>query len=421
MKLLLNRMAGALAVAAGTALLVLSAAGPAWAHDEGRGDGRRGGANEPSPLVIGHRGASGYLPEHTLESYALAIELGADYVEPDLVATKDGHLIARHEPNLIATTNVSALPQFAARKRTVMVDGVPDTGFFASDFTLAEIKQLRAVQAFGDRDQDFNGKFTIPTLEEVIALVKRKSEEKGRRIGIYPETKHPTYHQGIGLALEDRLLAVLSRAGWNHRHAPVFIQSFETANLRYLRSRTSVRLVQLVDADDLNPDGSLAFNKPYDKPYDWVVSGRPGLFKDLLTPAGLAEVRTYADGVGPWKYYLIPSACTLVNGACSDVNGDGAVNEADRKLLPATDIIANAHKLGLVVHPYTFRNEQRRLATDYAGNPVNEYLAFFEAGVDGLFSDFADTAVAARVMWKLKRDADYSRCLVSGRKCDRDD
>jgi glycerophosphoryl diester phosphodiesterase len=417
MRLLRNRTARMLAAAAAT-LLALSA-GAARAHgDDGRGFGHRA---EPGPLVIGHRGASGYLPEHTLESYALAIELGADYVEPDLVATKDGHLIARHEPNLIATTNVSALPQFAARKRTVMVDGVPDTGFFASDFTLAEIRQLRAVQAFGDREQGLNGQFGIPTLEEVIALVKRKSEEKGRRIGIYPETKHPTYHQGIGLALEDRLLAVLQKAGWNHRHAPVFIQSFETANLRYLRSRTSVRLVQLVDANDLNPDGSLDFTKPYDKPYDWVVSGRAGLFKDLLTPAGLAEVRTYADGVGPWKYYLIPSACTLVNGACSDVNGDGAVNEADRKLLPATDVIANAHKLGLVVHPYTFRNEQRRLATDHAGNPVNEYLRFFEAGVDGVFSDFADTAVAARVTWKLKQDPSYARCLVSGRRCDRDD
>lgn len=414
MRLLLNRAARTLAVALSLALAGVAA----QAHDNDRESGRRG---EPSPLVIGHRGASGYLPEHTLESYALAIELGADYVEPDLVATKDGQLIARHEPNLIATTNVSALPQFAARKRTVMVDGVPDAGFFASDFTLAEIKQLRAVQAFGDREQGLNGQFSIPTLEEVIALVKRKSEEKGRRIGIYPETKHPTYHQGIGLALEDRLLAVLQKAGWNHRNAPVFIQSFETANLRYLRSRTSVRLVQLVDANDLNPDGSLDFTKPYDKPYDWVVSGRTGLFRDLLTPAGLAEVRTYADGIGPWKYYLIPSACTLVNGACSDVNGDGAINEADRKLLPATDVIANAHKLGLVVHPYTFRNESKRLATDYAGNPVNEYLTFFEAGVDGVFSDFADTAVAARVTWKLKSDPGYARCLKAERNCARND
>ena len=187
-----------------------------------------------APLVIGHRGGgSGYLPEHTLEAYALGIELGADYVEPDLVATKDGHLIARHEPNLIDTTNIKDLPQFAARKRTVMVDGVPVTGFFASDFTLAEIKQLRAVQPLAERGRAFDGKFQIPAFEEVIDFVKSKSVEKGRRIGIYPETKHPTYHQSIGLPLEDRLLDTLRRAGWNRRGAPVFIQSFETANLRY--------------------------------------------------------------------------------------------------------------------------------------------------------------------------------------------
>ena len=377
-------------------------------------------ADFKSPLVIGHRGGgSGYLPEHTLEAYALGIELGADYVEPDLVATKDGHLIARHEPNLIATTNVASLPQFAARKRTVVLDGIPTVGFWASDFTLAEIKQLGALQPMADRDQAFNGKFKIPTFAEIIEFVKDKSREKGRRIGVYPETKHPTYHQSIGLPLEDRLLAVLTRAGWNHRHAPVFIQSFETANLRYLRTRTELPLIQLVDADDVNPDGTLAFNKPYDKPYDWVVSGRPGLFSDLLTPAGLAEVKTYANGIGPWKFYLISSTCKLVNGACVDINGDGKVDNADRTLLPPTDIVANAHKAGLLVHPYTFRNEPKQLASNYAANPVNEFLAFYELGVDGLFTDFADTAAAARVMYLLKKDPNYARCLVDDR-CGRD-
>jgi glycerophosphoryl diester phosphodiesterase len=370
----------------------------------------RSPAPNPVPLIIGHRGgATGYLPEHTLVNYALGIELGADFVEPDLVATKDGYLIARHEPNLIATTNVKDLPQFAGRKRTAVIDGASEVGFFASDFTLAEIKQLRAVQQLGDRDQRFNGLYEIPTLDETIAFVKRKSREKGRTIGIYPETKHPTYHQSIGLALEDRLLDALKRAGWTKRSSPVFIQSFETANLRYLRTKTKVRLVQLVDADDVNPDGSLAFNAPYDKPYDWVVSGRAGLFKDLLTPAGLAEVATYADGIGPWKYYLQSSTST---GA--DINGDGLVNEADRKLLPPTDIVANAHQLGLLVHPYTFRNEQKRLQSDYKGNPVNEYLNFYKLGVDGLFSDFADTAFVARAMYLLDRDHSYADCLVGG-------
>ena len=367
------------------------------------------------PLVIGHRGAPGYLPDHTLESYALAIALGADYVEPDLVATKDGVLIARHEPNLIATTNVKDLPQFAGRKRRMVVDGVEEEGFFASDFTLAEIKQLRAVQPLAERDGAFNGRFQIPTLEEVIDLVQRKSREAGRRIGLYPETKHPTYHQRLGLALEDRLLRVLQRHGLNHRSAPVFIQSFEQANLKYLRQRTSVRLVQLVDADGVAPDGAIVLAPPYDKPYDWTVSGRAGTYKALLTPQGLAEVRTYADGIGPWKPYLISSACIkVVNNACADANGDGAVDERDRKLLPPSKVVADAHAQGLLVHPYTFRNEPRRLAGSFNGNPLNEYLAFYELGVDGLFSDFPDTAHTARAVHLLKGDPDYARCLVGG-------
>ena len=392
------------------ALIGMALAGAACAHDHAVPAFK-------APLVIGHRGGgSGYLPEHTLEAYALGIELGADFVEPDLVATRDGHLIARHEPNLIATTNVKSLPQFAARQRTVMIDGVPENGFFASDFTLAEIRQLRAVQPLPERGTAFDGKFQIPTLDEIIDFVKRKSTDKGRRIGIYPETKHPSYHQSIGLALEDRLLAVLTRAGWNRRGAPVFIQSFETANLRYLRSRTPLPLIQLVDADDIRPDGSLSLVKPFDKPYDWVLSGRPGLFSDLLTPAGLAEVRSYADGIGPWKPYIRSSACIKVQaGACMDANGDGKVNDADRALLPPTDLVARAHAAGLLVHPYTFRSEQRRLAADYAGNPAAEYLMFYELGVDGVFSDFADDAVAARVQFLLKTDPDYGRCLVYDR------
>jgi glycerophosphoryl diester phosphodiesterase len=375
------------------------------------------GLTTKGPLVIGHRGGgSGYLPDHTLEAYALGIELGADYVELDLVATMDGHLIVRHEPNLIDTTNVGTLPQFASRKRTVELDGAPVTGFFASDFTLAEIKQLRAVQPLPERGQGFDGSYQIPTLEERIQFVKRKSAEKGRLIGIYPETKHPTYHRSIGLPLEDRLLHTLRRAGWNRRGAPVFIQSFETASLRYLRTRTDLPLIQLVDADDVQPDGDVALNKPYDKPYDWVVSGHSGLFSDLLTPAGLAEVRTYADGIGPWKPYIRSSKCIKVVGAaCADVNGDGKVDETDRVLLPATDLVQRAHTLGLLVHPFTFRSEQRRLVSDYAGNPSNEYLMFYELGVDGVFTDFADDAVAARVLFLLKTDPSYARCLVNSR------
>ena len=373
-------------------------------------DRGRDGDEARRPLVIGHRGAHGYLPAHTLEGYSLAIELGADFIEPDLVATKDGHLIARHEPNIINTTDVAKHPEFASRKRTAVIDGAAEVGFFASDFTLREIKQLRAVQDFGDeRPHQFDGKFEIPTLEEIIALAKRKSEEKGRTIGIYPETKHPTYHKNLKLPLERRLIHALAEAGWNHRDAPVFIQSFEQSSLQEMRKMTTVRQIQLVDADDVNADGSLAFNAPFDRPYDWTASGDPRLlartFGFFATDEGLREIKTYADGIGPWKRYIVSSVPAGLPGP----------GEASRKLLPATNLIERAHKIGLLVHTWTFRNEQRRLVSDYAGNPVNEYLQFFRLGIDGVFSDFADTAVAARVLFELERNPDGGRCLTGDR------
>src|SRR5262245_27480981 len=325
------------------------------------GDRDRDDINFRKPLVIGHRGAHGYLPAHTLEGYALAIEMGADFIEPDLVSTRDGHLIASHEPNLIATTAGASRKEFATRRRTAVIDGVTETGFFASDFTLAEIKRLRRVQDFADRPQQFNGKFEVPTLEEVIALVKRKSEEKGRTIGIYPETKHPTYHKSIGLPLEPRLVQALAQAGWNRRDAPVFIQSFEQSNLMELRTLTSIRLIQLVDANDVNPDGSLDFTAPFDRPYDWTASGNPRLLKRtfgfFVTDAGLREIKTYADGIGPWKRYIVSSTAAGLPGP----------GEASRKLLPAGDLIERAHGAGLLVHTWTFRNEQQRLVSDYQG------------------------------------------------------
>jgi glycerophosphoryl diester phosphodiesterase len=370
---------------------------------------QRGGSKEPTPLVIGHRGAPGYLPDHTLQGYKLAIKLGADYVEPDLVATKDGHLIARHEPNIIATTDVLQHPEFADRRRTAVIDGVEQDGFFTSDFTLAEIKTLRAIQPFPERPQQFNGKFEIPTLEEIIALVKRESRKRHRRIGIYPETKHPTYHRNLGLPLEGRLVAALRRAGWNRRSAPVFIQSFEQSNLKRLNRMTPVRLIQLVDAFDVDPEGNLVYAPPSDRPYDWTVSGDPRLlartYGFFATDEGLQEVSTYADGIGPWKRYIVSSRAIALNpdGTPADANGDGAVNEADREALPPTDLIERAHRHGLLVHTWTFRNEQSRLLSDYGGNPVNEYLQFYDLGIDGVFSDFADTAFAARELFRLER------------------
>jgi glycerophosphoryl diester phosphodiesterase len=367
-----------------------------------------GGARDESPLVIGHRGAAGYLPDHTLEGYELAIKLGADYIEPDLVATKDGHLIARHEPNITTTTDVGSHPEFADRETTKVVDGVAETGFFASDFTLKEIKTLRAIQPLAERPQQFNGQFEIPTLSEVIDLAKRWSKKLDRQIGVYPETKHPTYHAGLGLPLEQRLVKVLRREGWNERRSPVFIQSFEQSNLKLLNNLTPVRLVQLVDANDVAPDGTITYAPPFDRPYDWTVSGNPVLqsrtFGFFTTDAGLEEISEYADGIGPWKPYIVSSRAIALNpdGTVADANGDGLVDERDRTLLPPTDLVERAHDHGLLIHTWTFRNEQRRLASDFGGNPVNEYLLFYRLGVDGLFADFPDTAFTSRELFRLE-------------------
>jgi glycerophosphoryl diester phosphodiesterase len=201
----------------------------------------------------------------------------------------------------------------------------------------------------------------------------------------------------------------LAAAGWNRRDAPVFLQSFEPGSLKELRKLSPVRSIQLVDADDVNPDGSLAFNAPFDRPFDWTASGNPQLlartFGFLVTDEGMAEVKTYADGIGPWKRYIVSSVPAGLPGP----------GEASRKLLPATNLIERAHKIGLLVHAWTFRNEQRRLVSDYAGNPVNEYLQFFRLGIDGVFSDFADTAVAARVLFELERNPEGGRCLTGDR------
>ena len=347
-----------------------------------------------APLVIAHRGASGYMPDHTLEGYAKAIELGADFIEPDLVATKDGVLIARHEPNLKDTTDVAKRPEFASRKRKIMVDGNEEEGWFASDFTLAEIKTLRAIQPRGDRSKAFDGQFQVPTFEEVLALREAKSKELGRQIGVYPETKHPTYHQKLGLALEQPLVALLKQYKLNRKDAPVFIQSFEAANLKQLRKLTANKLVYLLDANDVRPDGSIDANVPYDH----VVAGDKRTYADMLTPAGLKEIKSFADGIGPWKPYLISWQAMVdpKTGKAADVDGDKVVDQRDMTLIEPSDVVKNAHKLGLVVHPYTFRNEAKHLAANFQDSPLEEYRAYFELGVDGVFTDYTDTALAAR-------------------------
>ena len=354
------------------------------------------------PLVIAHRGASGALPEETLEAYARAIDFGADVVEPDLVSTKDGILIARHDPNLDYSTDVAKRPEFANRKKTTTVDGETQTGWFASDFTLAEIKTLGGTITDAARDQSNNGKFKVITFQELIDLVKTRSAQLGRTIAVYPETKNPSYHRALGLPLEDKLIALITAAGWNNKTSPVFVQSFEPGSLKEMKSKgLQTKIIQLIDADDYDlKTGKLTYASPYDRPYDWTLSGDPRLFSAMVTPAGLAEIKTYADGIGPWKPYIVPVKGTLdAAGNLRDLNGDGKIDLRDATTQPPTTLIDDAHKAGLFVHAYTFRNEARRLASDYNGDPQAEYLQFYRLGLDGLFSDFGDTALAARATY----------------------
>jgi len=355
------------------------------------------------PLLVGHRGAAGYLPEHTLEAYQLAMTQGADVVEPDLISTKDGALIARHDPNLITSTDVASRPEFADRKRVDWpVDGEKQTGWFAHDFTLAEIKTLGTVITDPERPQQNNGKLRIATLREIIDLVKTQSAKLGRTVAVYPETKNPSYHRDQGLPLEDKLIDALNAAGWNSRSAPVFVQSFEPGSLKEMRSKgLKTRMVQLVDGDDIDlKTGKITYAIPFDRPYDWCKSGDTRLFADMVTQAGLAEIRTYADGIGVWKPYIVPMKGQVdAAGQLVDVNGDGKVDLRDAATQPPTSLVAEAHKQGLFVHVFTFRNVQRRLAFTYRGDPQAEYLQFFRLGVDGVFSEFPDTAAMARAAY----------------------
>ncbi|MFG3576828.1 glycerophosphodiester phosphodiesterase [Micromonospora chersina] len=359
-------VAGALLAAAVVAPAVAAQADPEPRAERSRAVQR--------PIVIGHRGASGYRPEHTLEAYRLAIRQGADFIEPDLVSTKDGVLVARHENEISGTTDVAAHPEFAARKATKTIDGVKVTGWFTEDFTLAELRTLRAKERLPQvrvANTAFDGRFPVPTFQEVIDLARAESKARGRTIGVYPETKHPSYFASIGLALEEPLVATLKANKLTHRNDPVFVQSFETANLRELDRMIDVRLVQLMDAAGA--------------PYDFTAAGDPRGYADLATAAGLAWVATYADGVGLNKNLIVP-------------------RDAAGRLLAPTSVIDDAHRVRLLVHAWTFRAENQFLPADFRigadpnarGDITSEYELFFGLGLDGAFADQPDTAVAAR-------------------------
>ena len=338
------------------------------------------------PIVIGHRGACGYVPEHTLTSYFVAMQAGVDFIEPDLVMTRDGVLVARHENEIGGTTDVAAHPEFASRRTTKTIDGVEHTGWFTEDFTLAELKSLRARERIPDvrpANRRFDGLFEIPTLEEILELlaaIQGQREAAARqsglpppaRIGVYPETKHPTYFAGLGLAMEPSLVDLLHQYGYRGPSDRAFIQCFEVGNLKAMRKMTELPLVQLMEEEGA--------------PFDFIVAGDRRTYRDMSTPGGLAEIATYANAIGPHKLQVIPR------------QGD------DASLGTPTALVADAHAHGLQVHAYTFRAENPYLPRNLrSGGSVHdlgdmraELQSYLQAGLDGFFTDHADLGVKAR-------------------------
>lgn len=342
-------------------------------------------ASKAAPVVIGHRGACGYVPEHTLTSYFVAMQDGVDYVEPDLVMTKDAVLVARHENEIGGTTDVARRPEFADRRAKKTIDGVAHDGWFTEDFTLAELKTLRArerIPQIRPGNTRFDGQFQVATFEEILALVdgvhkqremtaKQLGQPAPRRIGVYPETKHPTYFQGIGLPMEELLVRTLHRHGYKGRDGLAIIQCFEVANLQAMRRITELPIVQLMEDEG--------------GPYDFAAKGLKRTYREMTTPAGLAEVATYATAIGPHKLQLIPL-------------------KADGTLDAPTLLIEQAHAAGLKVHAYTFRAENQFLPKDlrsdsdphHLGDLQSELEVYLRAGLDGFFTDHADYGVKAR-------------------------
>jgi glycerophosphoryl diester phosphodiesterase len=408
------------------------------------------------PLIIGHRGVPGLMPEETEASYELAAALGTDSLEEDLHLTRDCVLVARHNPWLSDNTNIAEVAktnaEVAARKRTVpgvmvkvkwpqsaasgpteyptdltdpadpksvlkslVVDGEDHTNDWSiTDFTMAELKNWIAgttYDAANERPKVFNGKFPILSFQEIIDIAKAKSKATGRTISVYPETKNPTWNNaqaianGCGAAgsrpLEDALIKILRDNGLNSKEAPVIAQSFEPGSLKYMRSHgLETRAVQLIDGNgvDFKAGKVLLNNITNSRPFDWTVAGDPRGYDAMVTPEGLAEIKTYADGIGPWKLYIVPAKIS----PWKDSNADGTPYKGsmpEASTQEATSLVADAHKLGLFVHPFTFRNEKKYLAADYHGDPNLEYQKFFRLGVDGVFTDFTNTGVAARAAY----------------------
>ena len=363
-------LGAAAALGAGAALGATTSAQAA----EGRPSAGKRTPKLPVPAVVAHRGASGYRPEHTFGAYELALDMGADVIEQDLVPTKDGQLVCRHENDITGTTDVADHPEFADRKTTKSVDGVEYTGWFTEDFTLAEIKTLRATERIPtERQQNtlYNGRWEVPTFEEVLRWARTEGRKRGRPVWLHVETKHPTYFRGLGLGLEKPLVALLRKYGLDGKHAPVFLQSFEPSSIQRLKKQ-------------VDTPGVVLLSTPDTQPWDFVEAGDPRTVADLITPKGLRWIAGFAQGIGPDLSLVIPR------------NEDGGLGE------PST-LVRDAHAKGLVLHPYTMRNENTFLPTDFHkgedphayGDAFGAFRAYYETGIDGIFSDNPDTALLA--------------------------
>ncbi len=364
-------VAGLGAAVLGAGGVTLGLPGTAGA-DGGKGHGSY--RDLPVPTVVAHRGASGYRPEHTIGSYQLALDMGAHVIEQDLVPTKDGHLVCRHENDITGTTDVAAHPEFADRKATKSVDGVSLTGWFTEDFTLAELKTLRAKERIpGTRRQNtlYDGRWTVPTLEEVLRWAEREGRARGRRIWLHIETKHPTYFRGLGLGLEEPLARLLRKYGRHKKDAPNFLQSFEPSSMRRMAELVAAPRVVLLDAAS-------------SRPWDFVRANDPRTVADLIEPEGLEWIAGFAQGIGPTLNLIIP-------------------RDAAGRLGKPTTLVRDAHAQGLILHPYTMRNENTFLPADFRrgtdpaayGDAFGALKAYFEQGIDGIFSDNPDTALLA--------------------------
>ncbi|WP_406728411.1 glycerophosphodiester phosphodiesterase [Streptomyces sp. GD-15H] len=343
---------------------------------EDRNGGGRGVKGLPVPTIVGHRGASGHRPEHTFGAYELALDMGADIVEAgDLVPTKDGHLVCRHEPEIGGTTDVANHPEFTDRKRTKQLDGVSVTGWFTEDFTLAELKTLRATERIpANRPHNtlYDGRWEIPTFEEVLRWQNEQTRKRGKQVWIYPELKHPTYFRRLGLGTEERLARLLRKYGKDKKNSPVIVQSFEPTSIQ--------RMDRLVD----NPLAVL-LSGANSRPWDFVENGDPRTVADLITPKGLKEIASYAQGIGPTLDLVIP-------------------RDAAGNLTEPTTLVRDAHRAGLILHPYTMRNENPFLPANFRkgsdpdayGDVFGAFRAYFATGIDGVFTDHPDTGLLAR-------------------------